>query len=292
MGRVIREFLGDGITCLYLIGKIGQSGRTKLCAQDMIHMAAKCSNLEVLVIGCVRMESWPNPNETVPWTSLKQLSLMHVEMKTDLFSGVELHHSMPNLEVFSISVGNEDLPWDLPVALPEFQNCNNLKHISLQTVDTSAFAGQYLIWSLPRSLKRMDGCFLIPDYCWESLKKRYRDSLNFTVGWLCPGMELDVDWAPEWGDLDEDEDFIVDGVAAEADYDDEEEDDYEDFEIFEVDEVGRLKDDARRPLSPALLLHCMEVDVRDKGSDDTDEDYYDGALQLEASMRIFSSIDR
>ena len=119
MGRVIREFLGDGVTCLYLIGKPGPKGRTKIFAQDIMHMAAKCRNLEVLVIGCVKVESWPNPNETVPWTSLKQLSLMNVEVKTDLFSGVELHRGMPNLEIFCISVASQDLP----VMLPEFENC-------------------------------------------------------------------------------------------------------------------------------------------------------------------------
>ena len=85
MGGVIREFLGDGITCLYFIGRLGPKGRTKISAHDILHMAAKCRNLDVLVIGCVRMESWPNPNEIVPWTSLKQLSLMKVEIKDGLF---------------------------------------------------------------------------------------------------------------------------------------------------------------------------------------------------------------
>ena len=102
--------------------------------------------------------------------------------------------------------------------------------------------------------------------------------------WPC--FKNDIDYAPEWGDPDEDEDYSVED---EVTMDDEEED-YEDFELFEVDEVGRLKEDAKRPLSPSLLLHRMEVD---RGSDEEEkEDYYDGALELEASMQIFSSIDR
>ena len=163
MGRVIGEFLSDGITCLYLIGRLGSEGRTRISAQDMNQMARTCKNLEVLVIGCARLESWPAPSETVPWTSLKQLSLMSVEMNTDLFYGVGLHHIMPNLEVFCISVTAEDSP----VMLPEFEKCKNLHQISLQT---EAFAGKYIIKSLPGSLKIMDGCFLVPDHCWRSLK--------------------------------------------------------------------------------------------------------------------------
>ena len=166
MGRVVREFLSDGITCLYLIGRLGSEGRTTISAQDMNQMTGTCKNLDVLVIGCVRVESWPKPSETLPWTSLKQLSLLNVEMNADLFSGVGLHHIMPNLEVFIISV-NDDRDKDSPMTLPEFENCENLRHISLRC---ETFLGQYLIKSLPSSLEYMDGCIFVLDSCRKSLK--------------------------------------------------------------------------------------------------------------------------
>jgi len=245
-------------------------------------MARTCKNLEVLVIGCVRVESWPKLSETLAWTSLKQLSLLNVEMNADL-SGVGMHHIMPNLEVFCISVA-DDCDEDSPMTLPEFENCKNLRQISLRC---EAFT---IIKSLPSSLEYIDGCCFLPDSCWESLKKRYGNSPKFTMKWTWPGMENNLDWldyAPEWGDPAEDEDYSAED---EAPMDDQEEEDYDDFELFEVDEVRKLKEDAKRPLSPSLLLHRMELD---KGSDEEEkEDYYDGAMELEASMQIFSSIDR
>ena len=172
MGRVITEFLSDGITCLYLIGRLGSEGRTKISAQDMNQMARTCKNLEVLVIGCVRVESWPKLSETLAWTSLKQLSLLGVEMNADL-SGVGMHHIMPNLEVFCISVA-DDCDEDSPMTLPEFENCKNLRQISLRCEEfklrCEVFMGQYLIKSLPSSLEYMDGCLFLPDSCRKSLK--------------------------------------------------------------------------------------------------------------------------
>ena len=108
--------------------------------------------------------------------------------------------------------------------------------------------------------------------------------------WTWSGIANDLNWPNygwEWGDPDEDEDYSAED---EAPMDDQEEEDYEDFELFEVDEVRKLKEDAKRPLSPSLLLHRMELD---RGGDEEEkEDYYDGAMELEASMQIFSSIDR
>ena len=167
MGRVIGEFLSDGVTCLYLIGRLGSEGRTKISAQDIIHMGRKCKNLEVLVIGCVRVESWPKQSETVPLTSLKQLSLLNVEMNTDLFSGVGLHHIMPNLEIFCILV-TDDFDEGSEMRMPEFEHCKNLWQICLRS---EAFPGPYLINSLPSSLEYMDMCCLVPDSSWESFMK-------------------------------------------------------------------------------------------------------------------------
>ena len=199
---VAEGFLNDGITSLEMVGQRVRgrqaANRTKMSADDTLNIAVKCRNLRKLVIRSVTMNSWPTFAE--PWTSLKKLYLANVEMGPETLDGVNIRHSLPNLEAFGIGLSHEVAPF----VLPELGDCGNLKHVRL--------GGNFSVRSVPHDLKRLNGYAMIVNCSQESLVAQLDGCL------IGGGIAFEMD-------LDDDEEFKPEDVEEEDDESDVESDD-------------------------------------------------------------------
>ena len=134
MKEVINEFLNEGVTNLAM-----HMDENSVSPEDILDIFSKCPKLTVFKITFQRIRAWPNFH--APCTTLEKLWLGI--STSDMFAGVDLHKSFPNLEELVISNGGND-----PIALPDMSKCRNLEEVLL-------YNGKIKINGLPRGLKRL-----------------------------------------------------------------------------------------------------------------------------------------
>ena len=150
---VMKGFMYDGIIVLHLINTAQQTKtivprsltsrpkrsktviqRTTISATDILNMAGRCPNLETLTISAAKLDAWPT--FPAPWSSMKILNLIDMEMGCNLFHGIRLHHSLPNLVLFHLGIANVGITTLLDtITLPEMGQCNDLKVVRLNSGD-------------------------------------------------------------------------------------------------------------------------------------------------------------
>ena len=119
--KVADGFFSGGITKLNLIGDY----RNRLSANDILAIADKCPNLtDLYITSFPKIECWPQLKQ--PLASLKTLTWWGIS-NPDIFSNVQLGHSMPNLE--SLLLGIHKCP--RPFFLPHMRGCKTETHRSV-----------------------------------------------------------------------------------------------------------------------------------------------------------------
>ena len=172
MKLVTEEFLGDGVTGFHLIGN-NMGGGIQISETDILNMTAKCSKTKELLLEDMAIETWPTL--IAPWMSVTSLMLRDTRLRADLFSDVKLHHSLPNLEIFSLSVSSSTcqesvFQWcpPTPIVLPDMGRCKNLKSVTLtffhyplcsSKLSAGLLEGDFLVQDLglPRDLREIKG---------------------------------------------------------------------------------------------------------------------------------------
>ena len=137
--QVINEFLNEGVTKLFMSDIWGNE--VFMSPEDILDIFSKCPKLTELGINTQRGQILAWPNFPVPCTTLERLWLWTVT--SDMFEGVDLHKSLPNLKYFSIHNYN-----NAPHVLPGMSKCKNLREVWL--VD-----GKFKIAGIPRGLKSL-----------------------------------------------------------------------------------------------------------------------------------------
>ena len=165
--QVINEFLNEGVTKLFMSDIWGNE--VFMSPEDILDIFSKCPKLTVFKITFQMIRAWPNFH--APCTTLEKLWLGI--STSDMFAGVDLHKSFPNLEELVISNGGND-----PVALPDMSKCRNLEEVLL-------YNGKIKINGLPRGLKRLR-CSSI-DHFVPTIVGIDRSSLEVQLEKLIPG---------------------------------------------------------------------------------------------------------
>ena len=191
---VIEGFLFDGITAIHLINTAQETEtvmpksltsrpkrmktviqRTTISTTDILNMATRCPNLETLSISAAKLDAWPQFSD--PWSSMKILNLTDMEMGCNLFHGIRLHQSLPNLVFFGLGMANIGITTMLDsITLPEMGHCNDLKVVRLN-------AGDFCLKSLPQGIKRLEGHGDIVNYSRTAIKKQYGCQVRGLDGW-------------------------------------------------------------------------------------------------------------
>ena len=140
MKQVINEFLNEDVTNLVI--SIILVNERFMSAEDILDIFSQCPKLTVLKMHSHSILAWPNLH--APCTTLKKLWLGI--FTPDMFEGVDLHKSFPNLEELFTTCHNTG---DDPMPLPDMSKCRNLEEVWL-------IYGKFMITGLPRGLKRLN----------------------------------------------------------------------------------------------------------------------------------------
>ena len=137
----IKELLGSEITKMLHIE--GDGNQTV----DILDLAARCPNLELLLMRGVRIDKWPLFLSR--WDSIRFLVLAVLESP---FEGIEqMHRFLPNL----VGIHIKSFKNPIQIVLPSMNNCEKLRQIWLQN-GIFSFANE--LWAqnpLPTGLRKL-----------------------------------------------------------------------------------------------------------------------------------------
>ena len=138
---LLKECLNEATSNLY-IDTFGNEGA--MSVEKIPAISSKCPNLKELNSWQYSLvETWPT--FPVPWTSLEKLTLY--VSRRDMFEGVQLHNSLPNLKHITIISRSINRPVDLP----DMRKCEYLEEVRLLV------GPRFKVNGLPRGLKRLRG---------------------------------------------------------------------------------------------------------------------------------------
>ena len=167
MHEVIQKFLNEGTTSLIIHG----TKTIPSISANEFTMMAKTSKVKHLIIEhWIKITSWPDPRPDLasPWTSLEHLVLWYVELEHNMFFGVRLHRSVPNLRSLVLYPHTNLLsPANI---LPDMQKCIFLEELTLYHAKFVVTRGV-----LPQGLKKMDGNANITNVTKASLEEHFHE---------------------------------------------------------------------------------------------------------------------